>query len=75
MFCENCDKRGNCVKICGELERYLQRKGSDKDLLGIDRLYSDSWIKLKEVPVDPTIIDVRALEPRDGEKKIKKGDD
>ena len=71
MWCVDCGMRGNCTKICDELERYLQRKESDMDLLGIKRLYSDSWIKLKEFPVDPVIMDVRALEPKDGEKGIK----
>ena len=47
-FCSKCPKSNTCKEICKPLENYLQSTRSDKELLGIDRLYSDRWIKTKE---------------------------
>lgn len=52
-FCSKCDKRDTCREICKPLENYLQSNESDKELLGIDRGYSDRHIRRKEVPYAP----------------------
>jgi len=52
-FCSTCTKKDTCKEICQPLENYLARKESDKELLNIDRLYTDNWIRQKEVPYDP----------------------
>ena len=35
VFCQKCDKRDTCRAICPELENYLNRKVSDKELLAM----------------------------------------
>ena len=48
MFCNECPKYDKCKTVCPELERFLERKPTD-------RLYSDRWIRAKEIPVNPAI--------------------
>lgn len=57
MFCQDCPKKETCKEICKELENYLRTTKSDKELLNIDRLYSDNHIRKKEVPHDPTLFE------------------
>ena len=60
-----------CKEICKELEKFLNRKDPD-------RLYSDRWIREKEVPYDNDIIDEtltkKFLERRYGKQKDTKDD-
>lgn len=57
MFCKDCPKKDTCTKLCKELENYLNSNKSDKELLDIDRLYSDRWIRSKEIPYDPNMFE------------------
>jgi len=41
MFCQTCDKKSNCIKICPELENYLSKNPDG---------YSSRHIRRKEVP-------------------------
>jgi len=50
MLCQDCSKRDTCKAICPELSRYLEKKPKD-------RLYSDRWIRSKEVPYSPEYLD------------------
>ena len=52
-FCSKCTKKDTCKEICQPLENYLNRKESDKELLGIDRLYTDRHIRRVEIPYEP----------------------
>lgn len=62
MFCKDCDKRDTCREMCKPLQNYLSSNKSDKDLLGIDRPYSDRWRRKKEVSYDPNILERKAGE-------------
>ena len=64
MYCQDCPKRETCQATCKEVENYLQKKQSDKDLLGIDRLYTDRWIRAVEIPYDPNILDQKIFEQK-----------
>lgn len=50
MTCEKCDKRETCTELCTEIRRLLDRKPEG-------RLYSDFWMRQKEVPYDPNLFD------------------
>jgi len=68
MLCENCKKKPTCTQICPALARELDRKPSD-------RLYSDRWIRAKEVPYAPEHFDemlpLQAIDRIKGRKKKK----
>ena len=61
-FCQDCTKRDTCKEICKPLKRYLSSNKSDKEILNIDRPYSDRWRRNKEVSYDPNILERKAGE-------------
>jgi len=46
LTCEKCPKRETCTELCTEMKNLLDRKPED-------RLYSDRWIRSKEIPYAP----------------------
>ena len=69
MFCNECPKYDKCEKVCPELERFLERKPTD-------RLYSDRHIRRKEVSIDPSVLETtivdKWLKDRYGKRKSSK---
>lgn len=70
-FCEVCNKRDRCIKICTPLENYLQRKPEG-------RKYSDRWIRKKEIQFDPNVLETTMYQEEikniSGKRKRKKVD-
>ena len=68
MFCEECKERSKCIKVCKELENYLNREQSKKG-------YSFRHIRRKEIPYDPDLLDEflpkKMIDKRFGNKKPK----
>lgn len=49
MFCESCKSKNTCIKICSKVENYLQRKSPGDT-------YSQRWMREKEIPHSPEMI-------------------
>ena len=67
-LCEKCPDK-ICLKSklpqrewkpCQRVENYLNRKESDKELLGINRKYTDRHTRRKEISFDPDILEIMA---------------
>ena len=77
-YCSVCQNK-TCIttgKPCQKIENYLQRKKSDKELLDIDRLYTDRWIREKEIPTDPAVVEwIKGKRDQLGRNGMSRGSD